>query len=538
MSRWLLSVLGLGCNEVPPAGVRPLDSVAVAETLVPLPGPRLLRRLSLDLTGRLPSVAALDDAEAESEAWRTWREIWLSDPRFEEHLVHLLGERWLTRVDEFDVDHTDFGLPDSAEYTYERDIGEEPLRLIARIASTDAAWSEVVTASYTVATPQLASMWPLSCPEGEGWQECVYTDGRPVAGVLSTNGLWWRYTTTPTNLNRGRVAAMVKLLVCEDILLRRVSFADVPSLLDVDAAADAIRNEPACQACHAEVDPAGAALMGFYWTVMYSRVEHSVYHPEREYLAESLLGVSPAWYGTPVSGLGELGEAIAADPRFNPCAVRSFAELYWRRPAVEADEERLAALAEGWDGRVKSLIRQISESPEYQAGDRTDPATEAALVRMMSPIQLADTIEELTGFRWTWEGVDRLDEDQSGYRLLAGGVDGDSSVIAQRDPGLTWALVVKRLAEAAAANVVAVDLVAGQQQRLLREVSLGDLPGTPAFESQLRSLAWQLYAERIDAEEVGELSAQWSTFYAVSDPATAWTALLSVMLRDTRMVSY
>ena len=41
-----------------------------------------------------------------------------------------------------------------------------------------------------------------------GWQVSRYTDGRPAAGVLSTNGLWWRYYSTVSNLNRSRAAAI------------------------------------------------------------------------------------------------------------------------------------------------------------------------------------------------------------------------------------------------------------------------------------------------------------------------------------------
>ena len=52
-----------------------------------------------------------------------------------------------------------------------------------------------------------------------------YTDGRPAAGVLATNGLWWRYTTTDSNMNRTRAAAISRLLLCEDFMARPVSFA-------------------------------------------------------------------------------------------------------------------------------------------------------------------------------------------------------------------------------------------------------------------------------------------------------------------------
>ena len=43
----------------------------------------------------------------------------------------------------------------------------------------------------------------IAYPEGgSGWQEAPYTDGRPAAGVLATNGLWMRYYTSQSNANR------------------------------------------------------------------------------------------------------------------------------------------------------------------------------------------------------------------------------------------------------------------------------------------------------------------------------------------------
>ena len=40
-----------------------------------------------------------------------------------------------------------------------------------------------------MANPMLGEIWPVDYPDGaEGWQQATYTDGRPGAGVLATNG--------------------------------------------------------------------------------------------------------------------------------------------------------------------------------------------------------------------------------------------------------------------------------------------------------------------------------------------------------------
>ena len=174
--------------------------------LVPLAAPRLLRRISLELRGVLPTADELDAVEADPHAVDELVDSYLADSRFEERVAVLLGERWHTRVDAFDIRHYEYDLPDDQEYAFEAAVGAEPLRLAAHVVATDAPWTDVVTADYTMANDLLGAIWPLDYPEGAtGWQEAHYTDGRPAVGVLATNGLWWRYATSTFNQSRSRV---------------------------------------------------------------------------------------------------------------------------------------------------------------------------------------------------------------------------------------------------------------------------------------------------------------------------------------------
>ena len=125
--------------------------------------------------------------------------------------MNALAERRYTRVDEFDIVAFDYGLLEEYDLSGQ---GEEPL-LLARIIATDRPWTDAVLADWTMATPLLGEIWPIDFCSGEsGWQPARYTDGRPSAGVLSTNGCR-RYTTTDPNMNCGRAAAISRLLLCE-----------------------------------------------------------------------------------------------------------------------------------------------------------------------------------------------------------------------------------------------------------------------------------------------------------------------------------
>ena len=159
--------------------------------VVPLAAPRLLRRISLDLRGVLPTLAELDAVEQEPSRIEAIAASYLDDPRFTERMVSLLAERWLTVMDDYGVEPENYGLPATGGDAYAHAIGEEPLRLIATILEADRPWTDVVTADHTMANELLASIWPIDYPEGaSGWQPARYTDWRPAAGGLYTKGIY------------------------------------------------------------------------------------------------------------------------------------------------------------------------------------------------------------------------------------------------------------------------------------------------------------------------------------------------------------
>ncbi len=532
---WLMACAPLSPSEVP------VKSTAVR---TPLPGPQRLRRLSLDLRGVLPSSAELDSIAEQPDRWIDLRESYLADPRFEDRMVSLFAERWRTRVDVFDVVYQDFAMDPTEEFHFEQSVGEEPLRLMARVASADRPWTDIVTTRTTMANEVLAQIWPVEYPpDSEGWIESQYTDERPPAGVLMTNGLWWRYTTTNGNMNRGRAAAIARLLLCEDYMARPISLAENGAGLEVSASA--IQHNPYCLSCHSSLDPIAASLFGFWWLAMYSPPEEVRYHPEREPLGPIYLDTDPAWYGQPMTSLADLGWHVATDSRFYTCAVESMAESLWRRPVgIEdmpvLDEIREQFLSEGI--LMKGLIRNLTDTEVYQEGRvnaELDPvmADDEPTRRMMSPDQLATSLEALTGFRWTSEGFDQLGNDSVGYRVLGGGTDGVTVVQPQTTPGLTWLLVFKRAAQGAASLAVSRDLE-GSGRQLFQHVDLCHRPDDAEFTLELQALHWRLLAIELDPDRQRELQTLWIAVEAEDGPADAWKNVLTVLLRDPYFLTY
>ncbi|RME26090.1 MAG: DUF1549 domain-containing protein [Deltaproteobacteria bacterium] len=556
----LLALHGCGPAPVGDSGTaRATDSGpgAVADPVtIPLDDLALLRRRSLDLTGLPPEPDQVAAVLEDPDAIEAIIEDMLRSPRWRLRFADMMAEQFLTRVDSFNATVESYGLDPSQEYRFESSVGTEPLLLMATIASADRPWTDVVTVDWTVADDMLLEIWPLqeisleeaglSDAPAEGWRPARYTDGRPAGGLIMTNGLWWRYWSAPANYNRGRAAALARLLLCEDFLLRPISF-DASSLLDTDSLLDATSSEPACVGCHNSLDPLAAAFYGFWWFDIYAEPEMTRYHPEREWLGAYYLGTSPEYFGTPLNGPVELGPAVADDPRFLRCTTRRVAGGLLHREITDADQSQVSAWLDAFrdaDLRVGGLVRAVLASEEYRAGALLDTASEddevaIQTLRMMSPDQLADSVEALTGFRWTEDGFDQLGNDDLGYRILAGGVDGVAVTRPQRDPSVSQQVVLRLLAQGAADFVVTSDLaLPAEERRLLTGVDGDTTSADPAFVDQLETLHLRFHGRPATDDALAEETALFDAVAAADGTAAAWAAVIALLIRDPAFWTY
>ena len=528
-------------NEV--ETVAPVDDLDEGDETTQLSAVELLTRASLDFRGIRPSVEEIEIVEADPEAVEELIDGFLFDYRFGERVRSLYSDVYLTRQDTWYVTAALAGLDSELQPEWADAIGQEPLRILSTIASEDLPYTDIVTADWTMTNDLLAEAWEIEATEGEGWRRGYYTDDRPAAGVLATNGLWWRYGTNAANANRGRANAISKIFLCTDYLSKPITFERDVNLLDANAVNDALQNNPGCVACHYSLDPLAAYLWGFYYFDYRSAIDTATYHPEREYLWEDYSGVGPGYYGEVGFGLSDLGESLAADPRLAECAVTQAFELLLQRDVLLEDQAELNAhrevfLAEGL--QLRPLYRSILDSEAYRAAPSDDARFVGA--KLISVDQLASSIEELTGYRFTYLGYDMLSTDTYGLRTLAGGVDGNFVTQPATEPMTTMVLVQERLAQGAAWHVTEEDM-ATDEPRLFLYVGFTETPATDrdAMVEQIQHLHLRIFGDRIDAEgpEVAANLALWEDLYAVDgSQQAAWAGVLSVLLRDPAFLVY
>lgn len=496
-----------------------------------------LTRISIDLRGVRPTTDEIAQVAVDPTALDSLTDSFLHDERFPGRVRDMWSEVYLTRTESYLIQASQYGLADQAGF--QAAIGDEPLQILSYIADNDLPYTDLVTGDWTMANETLGAIWPLDYPEGQtGWRQAHYTDGRPTAGVLATNSMWWRYTSTASNANRKRANAVSRILLCNDYLVRPIEFDRNVNLLDADAVADALKTNPACLYCHSSLDPLASYFFGFWWYDYTNPGEASSYFPEREPLYRDYTGVERAYYGEPGYSLADLGQQIAADNRFPMCAARQATELLLRRPLTVDDENRLVEHRDDFITgglTVRALLKSVVQDPAYLSGS-TD-ATGYVPKKMLTADLLASTVADLTGFTWTYGNYDMLRTDTNGFRTLAGGADGYNVTATARSPNATLVLVQERLAEAAAAYVVA------NEPTRLYTVDFTETPETDreAMVAQVQALHQRVLGHDVaaDGDEVNAAIDLWSSVYAVEGTTRgAWAAVLTALMRDPDFLYY
>ncbi len=510
----------------------------------------LLVRSSLDLRGVRPTVAELQALEADPARLQDYTEEFLADERFLGRVQDLFSYAYLTRVESYYEHGLEYGY-ELVEPGVETDwnigdflnsVGGEVLQSVATIAAEDLPWTDLVTADWTMADEHIGKLWPLNYPEGEtGWKKVSYTDGRPLAGVLSANSLFWRFTATLSNRNRGRANAISRMLLCNNYLSREVAVSRDVDLLDADATLNTVKTNQACLACHATLDPLASHFWGFQVFENSAVAENEVYHAERERWWELYTDIPPEYFGAPTQDLADLGQHMAADPRLVSCAVEQVFEGLMHRGSTSLDSQSLihheTAFRSG--GIVlKDLYRSVLGSPEYRgAGDPEDERF--AHRKMMRPEQLVTAVEGLTGYRFYRSGYDLFQAVSAGLRTLSGGADGETVLSPASAPMTTMLLSHERLAEAASMSVVQNDTVDRASPRLFDVVD----PSVEASDSEARAQIERLFL-RFLSQEPGEerteelLVLHGAVYDAGGDAQQAWAAVVAALIRDPDFLFY
>ncbi|MBC8072362.1 MAG: DUF1588 domain-containing protein, partial [Deltaproteobacteria bacterium] len=495
------------------------DETAPDDALAPA---AVLARASLDVRGRRPSIDELDAIAADPQQLDAMIDGFVDDPAFAGRVAEIFAGAWRTRIDDYPL--PEGAYDDEASAKLSAAIGEEPLSLLAFIADNDLPYTQLVRSTETFVDPALLELWPLvELPDDgttppTGLVRARYSDGRPLAGVLTHNAVFWRHPSTVENANRGRANALSQALLCQSYLDRPIDFPSDLDLTDSESIRNAIATNVACQGCHSTMDP----LASYFWGFMYGEPDEpgASYAVELERAWQLYTGAAPAFFGVPGERMEELADHLADDERFIGCAVRRvYQGLLGREPSLD-DEGALADHREAFldgDLTLRALVRSVLRDPSYR-GRAWTPRFGGApepVMRKVSPVDvIARSIATLSGYALTHQGrpASRLDDS---LRAIAGGSDrGDTD-----DVSTGAVLVQRRLAEAGAIHAfdaaIAGEDGGGTLAPWLASVDLGGAPSPDDLARLARITRSQTLAP--DDPELVALGQVWTDVAAIAD---------------------
>jgi Protein of unknown function (DUF1588) len=536
---WLVAALvagGPGCSDPDEEPATARRGLTATERLV---------RASLDVRGVRPSRAELDAVERDPARVDAMIAELVDDPAFGLRIKDVFAGAFRTRVDFYPLPEAGYDVDEAA--ALHAAIGEEPLDLLAVIALNDLPLTHLLESTDTFVDPALLELWPLAAqpdvPElrlPPGVVRARYADGRPLAGVLSMNAVFWRHGSTVENANRGRANALSQALLCQSYLDRPIDFPSDLDLTDSESIRHAIATNAACQGCHSTMDP----LASYLWGYVYPEADLplSTYAVEQERAWQIHTDATPAFFGQPGERLVDLAAHVAGDERFVRCAVRRVYEGMLGRKAELEDEGALAEHREAFLAgglTLSALVRSVLADPSYR-GERWTPRFGGApepVYEKVAPVDvLAGSLTAMSGYQLTIVGrpATRLD---LALRTLAGGSDrGDAT-----DVSTGAVLVQRRLAEAGAIHAVS----AASEGRagggalevfLAEEIDLDAPPGDGDLVELVRLTRSRTLAST--DPELQALARVWDDVATLSNPREAWVAVITAALADPDHLIY
>lgn len=455
---------------------------------------QLLRKLSLNLVGRLPTA---DEAASVRQGGLPSLEVALDGMMTEDAFYGRLKEAYnnILLTDRYYAGDAAIGLLTDSDYPNRRWYDEQdetvsrrlrdlsnqavaraPLELIAHVVRNDLPFSEILTADYLMVNAFSSRVYDVSAPSyadgtnPESYDASAFVPGRingiPHAGVMTSHIFLNRFPTTDTNVNRHRSRMIYKMFLATDIL----KLAERPlDSAQIDTHNPTLNN-PACTVCHTVMDPISGTFQN--WDV---RGRYSP--PEMGWNADML----PPGYGdvtlppdqNPAS-LKWLAEQIADDERFATSVVHTaFTALTGQTPVSgttfgltpEQSKAKLAAFdaQEKVFGEIRQLftngnqnfkiaVKALALSPYVRAmnvgsvsADKESALAWMGTARLLTPEQLDRKIEAILGHAWM-TGDRRVLLSSRDFLIFYGGIDSDTVTTRITAPNGVMSNIAKRMA--------------------------------------------------------------------------------------------
>jgi hypothetical protein len=349
-------------------------------SVVPLDSWQVASRLSYFLIGSMPDAelfAAAELGELNSpEQIRAQAERLLQSPRARERLGLFFTE-WLElrNIDRMLKDATlfpDYSLQQGA-------MLRDQVELFATAVVLDQAGTpaDLLTASYTFMTPELAPLYGVVAPAMPGFSRVDLDPARRI-GLLTHVGILANLAKANQNdpVHRGKFVR--ERLLCQVVPPPPANANITPPAVRADATTRERfaqhRADPSCAACHTLMDPIGLGFEHYDALGQWRDTENNLPIDA----TGEIIGTDVA--GT-FDGAIELSHKLAQGAQVRACLVEQLFRFAHGRSATAADDDRLSWLGgqfEAGSYQIKALLLALTQSQAFRFRLVPDPNATAA----------------------------------------------------------------------------------------------------------------------------------------------------------------
>lgn len=561
-------------GETIDSGVDTSDTSTTTEeyteaTYIPLDPVTALNRVSMALRGIKPAPQEIELVQNDPDQLYTLAEQYTQSAAFVETMGDMYAE--VLQMRSITLNLPERGeLEDHTRQEIRWALGEEPINIVKEVVRTDLPFGTIVTADWSMLDNVSHKIWAnhtYNEVQG-GLQKVYFIDGRPAAGILTSNSFLMRHESNGSNYHRGRASIIADKLLCSSFAGRDIPITGDVDLTDDDAVAEAVMNQAECVSCHQSVDP----LAGHFWGTRARLTPFQIGTAYTQGCDESLpaqfscypvpmyasgyddfwedLGLrEPNYWGSATTDLGDMGTQISEDPRFSLCAAQKFTSYLTQVSEEDLDFRLITKHQQTFidnNQNAKALALAIVTDPSFLA-ERSDPEEAAAGLQVVRPEQLHRMILELTGFELRWDiGVSNngvipfFHDDTVGFRAMAGGIDGENVIFPTHTPTPIKLLSMAAYAEEAAGYVVDHDFAVPVPDRILF-ASIDDAQSDEStIREELVSLHMRIYGAPLEStdEAIDDAYMLWSQVQQDFGQTEAWKALLGAMFQSPDILFY
>lgn len=328
---------------------------------------RLVRRVSLDLTGKLPAVNDVASVKEDPNRLAELISHYLGTSDARDAVTNWHQDIWQLRPNSLpDIERYKNSGDDILKEAFANNLREkimiEPLLRLRYILDRELAFNNLFMGNWTILHPDALELFELT-EDGKPWQslpyQFTYYKQRPEVGLLVSNALLATENNPDSEIPRHRTSRLLRRFSCTSNFQAQAHRFESLTAEELASDLDDLANfKSPCRGCHAIWSDLAESFQG-----LATGDDFKAWLSDQEPTA-----TAGYWSGRRFETSAELGELIGNDPRIHQCELTRLLASLLQRPVNSYDSTLIAKTTDEFyehSQRLLPALTAIFQSNDY-----------------------------------------------------------------------------------------------------------------------------------------------------------------------------